>query len=207
MGAGTTNIALELACALAERTGGVAYLETNVCGCSLCMRRPMAFYRMNLQNRIFPGRFSDFFYMKYMKQDTGNRANLYKGVNWAVRRETSPLCLLLPEDIAGRYVIWDEPPVFEDDGRYRVSMDKLDLILCVTRPDAAYMISGAETIRTCLKEGGRKTLLVYNMINSKAALNSAERFIGKKGDFLIWNDLHEREKSIEKIAEYLAELY
>lgn len=208
-GVGATYVASNLALAIAKKNGGAAYLETHLCGCPMCLRKPLTFYRQRLHNGIFPGRFADFFYMKLMGENTQNRVNLYKGVNWAVRREDSPCSLLTPEDIAGKYVIWDDPPIYGLNGAAADSViaDKLDLILCVARPDVEYMASGAGSIKKCFKEGGTKTRLIYNLINSAASLRAAEKYIGIKGDFFIWKDLPEEEKSIEKIAEYILTLY
>lgn len=206
-GAGTTFTASLLAQAIAKKNESVAFLETNLCCCHSCMNKPLAFYVNGLYKQIIPGRFRDFFYMKFMGYRTDNRANIYKGVNWAVRNETSPCCLLLPEDVAGRYIIWDEPPIFEEYGYGRVSADKIDLILCVTRPEIQYMAAGRQTIGECAELWGTKFLLIYNMVASESSLKFAEKYIGKKGDFVIWNDLDKITENIEKIAEYIVTLY
>lgn len=113
---GATYVATSLALAMAKKTERTAYLETHICRCLSCSLRPLVFYEMGLQNGIFPGRFSDFFFMKSIGENTSNRVNLFRGVNWAVRKADSPACLLLPEDIAGEYVIWDDPPLLEAVG-------------------------------------------------------------------------------------------
>ena len=115
-GSGATYVATSLALAMAKKTERTAYLETHICRCLSCSLRPLVFYEMGLQNGIFPGRFSDFFFMKSIGENTSNRVNLFRGVNWAVRKADSPACLLLPEDIAGEYVIWDDPPLLEAVG-------------------------------------------------------------------------------------------
>lgn len=222
---GTTHVASALAIAMAQRNERTAYLETHVCRCFKCSRRPLLFYELGLHNRIFTGRFSDFFFMKFMGENTLNRVNLYKGVNWAVTKPDSPECLLLPEDIAGRYVIWDDPPLFAASdiplsaGGSRASLreeeyeireeiaDKLNLILCVARTETAYAAAGAGIVRQCFKRWPSKTKLIYNMISSKAALKAAERYIGYSGDFFIHKDSDDNKGSIMEIADYLIELY
>lgn len=206
-GSGTTYLSLAIADAMAKRAEGVAYMESHLCSCPSCIKKPLTFYKLNLQNRIFLGKFSDFFYLKAIGQRTDNRMNIYKGVNWAVRKEDSPCCLLEPEDIAGRYIIWDEPPLFSSYGTDRKIMDKLDLLLCVVRPETEFASAGADTARECFYSAKAKTKLIYNMISSPASLKYAERFIGKKGDFFVYNSSPEREKNIDEIAEYILTLY
>ena len=69
------------------------------------------------------------------------------------------------------------------------------------------MAAGRQTIGECAELWGTKFLLIYNMVTSESSLKFAEKYIGKKGDFVIWNDLDKITENIEKIAEYIVTLY
>lgn len=210
-GAGATFIATSLAVAMAALGAGTAFLQTHLCGCRECLSRPLPYYELGLDNAFLPGRFADLFALKHAGGRTDNRANLYRGVNWAVRRPASPPVLLEPEDIAGDYVIWDEPPLFAgaggaggDDG---VSGADFDLLLLVLRPERAHMMAGLDTLRICLSRWGSICRLVFNMTADRAALRQAEHLAGRKGDFYIAKDPAQADEDIRHLAAYLVTLF
>lgn len=199
-GAGATFTATKLAMAMAAKTDGVTYLETHICDCFACRRKPLVFYGKELRNSIFAGRFADFFYMKFLGDETAGRANLYKGVNWAVRTDCSPCCTLLPVDVAGRYVIWDNPPE-------KNAFESADLIFCVLVPKREHVMAGAEFAKDCLKAHIGRTKLVFNRVNSASELRHAESYIGRKADFVMPEGTAEAQKTIDDLAEYILTLY
>ena len=221
-GAGATFIATSLAVAMAALGAGTAFLQTHLCGCRKCLARPLPYYELGLDNAFLPGRFADLFALKHAGGRTDNRANLYRGVNWAVRRPASPLVLLEPGDIAGDYVIWDEPPLFSgagggqtplfagdggaggDDG---VSGADFDLLLLVLRPERAHMMAGLDTLRICLSRWGGICRLVFNMTADRAALRQAEHLAGRKGDFYIAKEPAQADEDIRRLAAYLVTLF
>ena len=207
-GAGATFIASSLAMAMASLGAGTAFLQTHLCGCRECLSRPLLYYELGLDNAFLPGRFADLFALKHAGGRTDNRANLYRGVNWAVRRPASPPVLLEPGDIAGDYVIWDEPPLFTGaGGDGGVSGADFDLLLLVLRPERAHMMAGLDTLRICLSRWGSICRLVFNMTADRAALRQAEHLAGRKGDFYIAKDPAQADEDIRRLAAYLVTLF
>lgn len=207
-GAGATFIATSLAVAMAALGAGTAFLQTHLCGCRECLSRPLPYYELGLDNAFLPGRFADLFALKHAGGRTDNRANLYRGVNWAVRRPASPPVLLEPGDIAGDYVIWDEPPLFTGaGGEGGVSGADFDLLLLVLRPERAHMMAGLDTLRICLSCWGGICRLVFNMTADRAALRQAEHLAGRKGDFYIAKDPAQADEDIRRLAAYLVTLF
>ena len=218
-GAGATFIATSLAVAMAALGAGTAFLQTHLCGCRECLSRPLPYYELGLDNAFLPGRFADLFALKHAGGRTDNRANLYRGVNWAVRRPASPPVLLEPGDIAGDYVIWDEPPLFTGAGGGQtplftgaggdggVSGADFDLLLLVLRPERAHMMAGLDTLRICLSRWGGICRLVFNMTADRAALRQAEHLAGRKGDFYIAKEPAQADEDIRHLAAYLVTLF
>ncbi len=207
-GAGATFIATSLAVAMAALGAGTAFLQTHLCGCRECLSRPLLYYELGLDNAFLPGRFADLFALKHAGGRTDNRANLYRGVNWVVRRPASPPVLLEPEDIAGDYVIWDEPPLFTGaGGDGGVSGADFDLLLLVLRPERAHMMAGLDTLRICLSRWGSICRLVFNMTADRAALRQAEHLAGRKGDFYIAEEPAQADEDIRHLAAYLVTLF
>ena len=207
-GAGATFIATSLAVAMAALGAGTAFLQTHLCGCRECLSRPLPYYELGLENAFLPGRFADLFALKHAGGRTDNRANLYRGVNWAVRRPASPPVLLEPGDIAGDYVIWDEPPLFTGaGGDGGVSGADFDLLLLVLRPERAHMMAGLDTLRICLSRWGSICRLVFNMTADRAALRQAEHLAGRKGDFYIAKEPAQADEDIRHLAAYLVTLF
>lgn len=207
-GAGATFIATSLAVAMAALGAGTAFLQTHLCGCRECLSRPLPYYELGLENAFLPGRFADLFALKHAGGRTDNRANLYRGVNWAVHRPASPPVLLEPGDIAGDYVIWDEPPLFTGaGGDGGVSGADFDLLLLVLRPERAHMMAGLDTLRICLSRWGSICRLVFNMTADRAALRQAEHLAGRKGDFYIAKDPAQADEDIRRLAAYLVTLF
>lgn len=207
-GAGATFIATSLAVAMAALGAGTAFLQTHLCGCRECLSRPLPYYELGLENAFLPGRFADLFALKHAGGRTDNRANLYRGVNWAVHRPASPPVLLEPGDIAGDYVIWDEPPLFTGaGGDGGVSGADFDLLLLVLRPERAHMMAGLDTLRICLSRWGGICRLVFNMTADRAALRQAEHLAGRKGDFYIAKEPAQADEDIRHLAAYLVTLF
>lgn len=198
-GAGATFVAKRLAVFMAQKCEGVTYLENHNCSCPRCMRKPLVFYDMGLYKTFFPGRFADFFFMKFMGDDTDRKVNLYKNVNWVVRRMESPCCKLFPEDVAGKYIIWDNP---EEQGSSHA-----DLILCIVDVDIAHVMSGIDNIRSFLRDSSSKTKIVLNRVKSDALVKKTESYIGRSSDFVIWEKPASVDKNIKEIADYVASLY
>lgn len=169
-GAGATFIATSLAFVMAQYEEGVTYLE----GCGHEGRHSLPLYELSLDKRISQRRFADFFAMKEEKKPIDNRVNLYKDVNWVVRRSGGN-SLISPEEVAGRYIIWDNPPDLKNS----------DLIICVIDILPSKVLAGRETVEHCCKNHKNKTIWLFNRADSQRQVKAAEKFLEIKGDFCI----------------------
>ena len=196
-GAGATFIATKLALELGKKTEGVTYLEGDLCHCRYCIQKPLVYYDLELFRYISPRRLVDFFYEKALGQRTDNKVNLYRNVNWVVETPCSPGCDLAPEDVGGKYIIWDNPQEFHQS----------KLIICIINPRKSHVMAALPAIRNCKEKYASRMIWIFNGDDSKTAIKCAEKFIGQRGDYIIpWGE----EKAcdvIKELAEYILTLY
>ena len=193
-GAGATFVASRLSLYMGRSGSNVTFLECHNCTCSRCERSPLVYYELELYKLM---RFTDFFFEKATGRRTDNRINYYKGVNWVVKTPASPPCIILPEDVAGQYVVWDNS---ED-------LDKADLILCVVCLEAKHLMAGADLVRFCRDNYPGKTLYIFNGVTSEAAVKSAEKLFKIEADFCIKSDKKMQEETLEELGEYVLTLF
>ena len=193
-GAGATFIASRLAVAMGQTDADVTFLERNDCTCNRCERLPLVYYELELYKTF---RFTDFFFEKATGRPVNNHINYLRGVNWVVRTPASPPCTILPEEVAGRYIIWDTGSDFMG----------ADLILCVLAAEAKHLMAGLDIIRFCRDNCRGKTLFIFNRLTSEAAAKSAEKLLQVEADFCIGTSNASQEEVISQLSEYILTLF
>lgn len=194
-GCGATFVASSLAFIMGRYCDGVTYLE----GCRPAFE-PAPFYELSLDKHIPRKRLADFAALKKAGKPTDNRVNLYGNVNWAVRIPEpagigeaveiakTPACAedepvrppVYPQEVAGRYILWDSRERRAgDEGRC-----KSDLILCVIDPLPGRVMAAEKTIKELINRPQHNVLWVFNKGEKKDVM-SAEKFLGIRGDFHI----------------------
>ena len=198
-GCGATFVAAGLAFAMGRRPEGekkgIAYLEgvshddgPGGSGHSL------PYYELSLDRHISAGRFSDMFAVKREGKDPSNRLNLYGNVNWAVRTDMSPAGVFLsPEDVAGRFVLWDSP------GASGAAYEP-DLVIFVFDVLPSRVVASVTQKEICRKLFGNRMLWVMNRVMDKPyekTARQAERYLGIRADYCIENEPFENILSSE----------
>lgn len=176
-GSGSTFIATSLAFAAAQYRDGITYLE----GQGHDREHSLPFYELSLDKHISPRRFVDFFKEKEEGRLTNNRVNLYGNVNWVVRVTNSPT-VITPGEVAGEYIIWDNPSELRNS----------DLIICVVDSLPCRVIAGKKIVDICRKNYADKTLWLFNRTDTQREAKDAEKFFKVKGNFYVpaqpWKD-------------------
>ena len=164
-GCGATFVATGLAFALAQGAAGdtdaaappaasVTYLE----GAAHDAGHSLPYYELSLEKNVSRRWFADFFVLKKSGAATDNRLNLYAGVNWVVRTEESPPEIALaPAEVAGRYVIWDEPVALG-------AAEEPDLVLFVADPLPSRAYAARARAQLCRQRYGPRVRWLMNRV-------------------------------------------
>ena len=208
-GCGATFVAISLALVMANETDGVTFLEERKTPGSE-KSHPAPFYEISLDKHITERRFADFFALKAAGEKTDNRANMFHNVNWAVRnpgyaeKYTKEVrdknmsegisCFLMPEDVAGRYIIWDD----------RDGMEEADLILAVVDPLPSKVMASCEKVKQIKQSMYHKVRWVFNG-GRKTDVKAAEKFLGIKADFVLPAEHREKFYEAQKRCLFLTD--
>lgn len=204
-GCGATFVALSLAFVMADKTDGVTFLE----GRSRDEEKfhPAPFYEISLDKHIPKRRFADFYKLKSCGEKTDNRANIFANVNWAVRgpcesgnrQSDENVCPsgasdILPEDVAGKYIIWDD----------KNGMERADLILAVIDPLPSKVMASYEKIEEIRNYAEHKVKWLFNG-GRKSDVKAAEKFLDIKADFVLPTEPAEKLYEAQKRNTFIAD--
>jgi hypothetical protein len=182
-GAGATFLATTLAFIMGKYNDRVTYLE----GSSHQGNHSLTLHELFLDKYIWNRRFVDFFYMKSQGEPLNNRVNLYKNVNWVVQKTTekSNWTLITPNEVAGEYVLWDNPTSISQEELFEKHMGEADLILCVVDVLPSKVLASIGTIEKLKARYLHKTLWLFNKVADSKDKSYAEKFLKIKADYVI----------------------
>lgn len=194
-GCGATFVSVGLAFALGRQkeaaAKGITYLE----GISHddAVRsggHSLPYYELSFDKNISAKKFTDYFALKKANKLSVNRLNLYGNVNWVVRTDNSPSGVFLtPEDVPGRFVLWDEP------GPVGTAAEP-DLAIVVFDTLPSRVMAGQQKINMCRERFGSRILWVMNR-DCKLAANRTEKFLKIKADHRLTAEPFEKILSAE----------